>query len=166
MMHTRSVLLLMLGLAHPLLAQLQHGQLGARVAVTFGRFGRPVQWVPREDFFSFALLWGACVALLPLAIALLIQRVPAVLFSIPRREYWLSPDRVGTLRRVLSQWMLGVGLLTAGFSLGVFWLTLSANSRRPIVLPNVFFLLLAFFLVALLCALLLLLARLSRDEQS
>lgn len=161
---SRSLLLLALGVAHPVLAVWRGDALGAQVAVTFGRFGRPVQWMAREDFSAFALLWGALVALLPLAVAWLLQWVPPTLFSIPRKRYWLEPRRLPKLRRLLSQWMLGVGVLTAAFSLGVFSLLLSANASRPVVLPNAFFLLLAFFLVVLLCSVVLLLARLGRDE--
>src|SRR6516225_6714532 len=68
-------------------------QLPVRMASHFDPYGRPNGSLPKETFFlvmAFAIVMtGAIGFLLPLAVA----AAPAELINLPRKDYWLGPER-------------------------------------------------------------------------
>lgn len=159
----RALLLVAVGAAHPLVVAVWRDALPERVAVTFGRFGRPVAWTPVDGLLVAALVWGIGLVVVYASLARLLRRAPAAWIQIPHREQWLVGEREAAARDFLSQWMLGVGLWTGLFSLAVLGVVVFANTQRPIVLPNVFFLLLAAYLIVLLVSVAALFVRFRRE---
>ena len=134
------------------------------VAVRFGRYGRPTNWADRLEFATVVVLLALGTVLLPVLIQWAIRRVPAKLISVPRHDYWFHPERAAAARDLLGQWILGIGWLTGGFSLGVTWLIARANLSDPVRFPNLFFLFFAAYGIILLVAISVLVFRLRRGS--
>lgn len=68
-------------------------QLPERMASHFDAYGRPNGWQPKETFFLVMgvviFMTGAIGFLIPRAIA----AAPAGLINLPRKDYWLAPER-------------------------------------------------------------------------
>ena len=97
-------------------------QLPNRMASHFDIYGRPNGWQPKEAFFLTMALaivaTGAIGFLLPRAIA----AAPAGLINLPRRDYWLAPDRrEATFRFLRSRF--------AWFACGALFVLLYAASE-------------------------------------
>src|SRR5215471_2062897 len=97
-------------------------QLPVRMASHFDPYGRPNGSLPKETFFlvmAFAVVMtGAIGFLLPIAVA----AAPAELINLPRKDYWLGPERrEETLRflRARLEW----------FACGVLFVLLYATSQ-------------------------------------
>ena len=138
--------------------------LPSRVATTFGQFGAPVAFSSRSGFVFFSAVMMAVVVAVFAGARHLVRVAPERSLSLPRRDFWLHPDRVDATRAMLGDWLLGIGVLTAAFSLVVTYLVVRANLTEPVRLPNVFFLFLAAYLVLTLVGVAFLVMRLVRSE--
>jgi uncharacterized membrane protein len=126
-------------------------RLPAIVATHFGGEGVANGWMTRDGYRAFILLFVAVVpAVVVLAIGLLPRALPNFT-NIPRRDYWLAPERRQTTFDYLLAQAGWFGCLIVWFIAGIHYLLLRANATSPAHLPAVpFVVLLAAFLVGLL----------------
>lgn len=131
-----------------------------RVATHFGLGGRADGWMSRFSYLVFTGAAPVAIALIFAAVSALTQFLPAHCITIPRRDFWLVPERraltAGIIRNRLA-WLLCLFTL---FFAGLYGLTLVANRTQPPELPMGGLLMLAvFFLVATIAWMALLLMR-------
>ena len=103
------------------------------VASSFGAQGRPRAFQPRVFFFG--LMWGVVLLMvfafvgIPKLIGLLDPRW----LNIPNKAYWTEPQRVPSLKRLMSSEMSWFGALIIGFLVFVMQLVLNSNlAREPL----------------------------------
>lgn len=68
-------------------------KLPDRVATHFDVAGNPDDWMSKQSATIVSLVLAIGLPLLFYAVGLLIRIVPASTINIPRREYWLAPER-------------------------------------------------------------------------
>jgi len=96
-------------------------QLPDRMASHFDLYGRPNGSLPKETFFlgmALAIVMIGIEFLLPIAVA----AAPAELINLPRKDYWLGPERRKETFRFLRarlEW----------FACGVLFVLLDATSQ-------------------------------------
>ena len=109
--------------------------LPERVATHFGLEGKANGWMSHGIYLSFAGAFPLVIALVFAGVAALAQLLPARYFNLPRRDFWLAPERrattVGIIRSRLT-WLLC--LMTLFFA-GLHGLTIAANRIHPPQLP-------------------------------
>jgi signal transduction histidine kinase len=94
------------------------GKLPDRVASHFGLHGEPNAWMSRTGDLVFFAAAGVGIPMLIIGLAYAIKYLPNSLVNLPRREYWLAPERhAETCRyiRTRSLWFaaMSLALLTA-----------------------------------------------------
>lgn len=102
-------------------------QLPDRLATQFDFQGNPVEWMNKS---SATLLSILLVTLLPLffgGISLAIWRLPTSLINLPKRDYWLAPQRREASLEWLTCWLLWYSLLLTVFLVSLNHLTFLAN---------------------------------------
>ena len=105
--------------------------LPPRVASHFGAEGRANGWMSRSVYLVFTGALPALLALIFAGIARMIRSLPAKFINIPRKDYWLAPERreaTALLIRNRLAWLLC--LLTLFFG-GLHGLTVAANRITP-----------------------------------
>jgi serine/threonine-protein kinase len=114
---------------------LSASQLPERVATHFGAGGEPNGWMTRAQHVQFTLLFGLLVPAFFLGIFAAIRPLGDRWLNIPRKDYWLAPER----REETYDFIMRLGFWLAGmfiaFLAGIHWSILTANARTPIVLP-------------------------------
>lgn len=113
-------------------------QLPPRVAIYFGISGRADGWGQPETlvlvmFASTAVLAACCHGL-----AAAIAALPASLFNIPDKAYWLSPERSAETRARVAVFLVVMGHVSVLFMCGVTHLALTANLTTPPRLATAF----------------------------
>jgi tRNA A-37 threonylcarbamoyl transferase component Bud32 len=121
--------------------------LPERVATHFGFNGQPDGWMSRRAYLAFEYGFPALIAGLFAGLSALVRMLPAWCINIPRKDYWLAPERralTGRLLRNRMGWLLC--LLTLFFA-GLHVLTVQANRAVPPQLPmgGLLLLVIAFF---------------------
>ena len=95
-------------------------QLPDQVAHHFGASGQPDAWGSKMNFLIIYLVTVAIMAATFLGAGLVIPRIPDSQISLPRKDYWLAPERrQQTLDYVLQQ-LLWLGSLTMLLLLDMF----------------------------------------------
>jgi len=122
-----------------------YARLPERMASHFGADGVANGWMTRDGYFWFMVGIVTLVSLTMLAAFGSIRFLPNSLINIPRRDYWLAPERrdetAGTMMRY-GLWMIGLNSL---FFLAIHLLVVAANATQPARLSNdVWWLLVAF----------------------
>ena len=116
-------------------------QLPERVAIHFGALGRANGWTGRDQAaMFFEALTVVPVIFLVLATAMHV--LPAGLFNLPHRDYWLAPERREETVATVSRQLIWMACLMTLFLAGIFWLTVIANRLAPPRLPMDWFVLL------------------------
>lgn len=102
-------------------------ELPERVASHFDGAGNPNGWSSKSSFCtSFAVLQGfLCVFFLGLTVG--IRRVPTALINLPRKSYWLAPERRESTFDFLGRQLLSFALVTQLFFVAIFHLVIRAN---------------------------------------
>jgi len=123
------------------------GDLPERVATHFGFNGQPDGWMSRRTYLAFEYGFPALIAGLFAGLSALVRVLPAWCINIPRKDYWLAPERralTGRLLRDRLGWLLC--LLTLFFG-GLHVLIVQANRDAPPQLPmgGLLLLIIAFF---------------------
>jgi serine/threonine protein kinase len=107
------------------------GQLPVQVASHFGAEGQPNGWMSRSTYLVFLgampLLFGGMAIL----ISWLTQHLPARFINIPRRDFWLTPERRPETAAFLRQRMFWLSVLMTLFFAGLHLLTVHANRLTP-----------------------------------
>ena len=106
-------------------------ELPDRVATHFDGEGRPNDWMSRPGYLLFVgalpLLFGG----LAIGVGCMTRTLPARFFNIPRRDFWLTPERRPALAVFLRARMFWLSCLVTGFFAGLHGLTLHANHLQP-----------------------------------
>lgn len=127
-----------------------YSQLPDPVASHFGADGQADGWLSRRGYFIL-------VAGLPLFLGGLFWLIarqgvhfPRAI-NIPRRDYWLTPERRACTSDLLLCWLLWLGTLLTGFIGGTHELTVQANQVQPpqLATGGLLALLISFFLALL-----------------
>ena len=100
-----------------------HFRLPERVPVHFGPSGEPDRWSSRNE-----LTWGmAGVGIFYLLLfglgAFLFPKIPARLWNLPNRDYWLAPERRRATGDALNVYYLAIGIATVLLTCFVHWAT-------------------------------------------
>ncbi len=107
-------------------------QLPPRVASHFDLEGRPNDWMSRASYLA---LFG-CLPLLFGGVAVLIswmtRRLPARFINIPRRDFWLTPERRPAVAAFLRRRIFWLAVLMTAFLTGLHLLTVHANQSVPV----------------------------------
>jgi serine/threonine-protein kinase len=111
-------------------------ELPDRVATHFGFGGEPDGWMSRQAAVTFTGVMGIGLPFLLIALAWLIRVLPPSLINIPRREYWLAPERRPYATALLFRHMLWLACLVVCFMGGIHYTLVRANQTVPPHMPN------------------------------
>jgi uncharacterized membrane protein len=114
-------------------------QLPERVAIHFGVGGGANRWTDRsQTIFFFETL--TAVPVFFVALAVVMRWLPAGVFNLPNRDYWLAPERRAQTVGIISRQLIWMGCLMVLFLAGIYYLTIQANRTTPAQLPMSLFL--------------------------
>ena len=123
-----------------------YARLPERMASHFDANGVANGWMSRDGYVWFMVGVVTFGSLTMVAALGLIRYLPNAVVNIPRRDYWLAPERrdetASTLMR-FGLWMAGLNSL---FFLAIHLLVVAANKSQPATLSNGVWWLLAAFL--------------------
>jgi uncharacterized membrane protein len=123
-----------------------YARLPARVASHFGANGVANGWTSRDGYVWFMVGIATLVSVTLLAAFGSVRYLPSALVNIPRRDYWLAPERRDeTARTLMRSGLLMVGL-TSLFFLAIHLLIVAANQSQPPKLSGAAWAVLAGFL--------------------
>ena len=109
----------------------QHGQLPDRMAVHFDGSGTPDRWSGKWEMTGAMLGVALLYSLLFGLSSMMLPKLPRRLWNLPRKDYWLAPERVAETLTSFGRdflWMGTVMLLLMGY---VQWDVFQANTVRP-----------------------------------
>jgi uncharacterized membrane protein len=122
-------------------------ELPPMVASGFDAAGNAHAMTTRESYRSGVMFTGV---LMPLCMALMIffaSMAPPGLISIPNREYWLQPERIGDMKKYITQWGIAIAVGLCVFMAGIHMLILAAHASKPPVLSQAVWVLAVVFLL-------------------
>ena len=106
-------------------------QWPAQVATHFDLRGTPDRWMDRVwNIVAYSAL-GVGLPLMIYGIFSLCSRFPTNMINLPRRDYWLAPERRAATFVELRRQALWLGCLIVLFVAGLYVLTLEANRHDP-----------------------------------
>jgi uncharacterized membrane protein len=122
-----------------------YSRLPERMASHFDASGVANDWMSRDGYVWFMVGVVTFVSLTMLAAFGSVRFLPNAVINIPRRDYWLAPERRDETARTLMRF----GLLMVGFEslffLAIHLMVVAANESQPARLSNdVWWLLVAF----------------------
>ena len=123
-------------------------QLPDPVASQFGNGGEVTNRMPRDAYQAFMTGMTLLIPLVLFAFQVWLPRVATRFVSIPRRAYWLAPERRAQMLDYLERHTLIFGSAPALFFAGMHWMIVDANSRVPPQLDNSLLLAMAGLFVA------------------
>jgi len=106
-------------------------QLPERVATHFNGSGDPNGWMSRSTNQMFMLVFGLVFPLLVVLLCYLTRFLPSGLVNIPRRDYWLAPQRRKETSDYLVRHSLWFGCLAVCFVIGIQYSIVQANRLSP-----------------------------------
>jgi uncharacterized membrane protein len=110
-------------------------QLPERVATHFGAEGRANGWMSRQGYLLFEAAFPLLISLFLAGTSSLTSRFPARFVNLPRKDFWLAPERRALTAGILLSRMTWLACLMTLFFGGLHALTLAANRVRPAQLP-------------------------------
>jgi uncharacterized membrane protein len=122
-------------------------ELPPMVASGFDAAGNPHKMTTRESYRSGVIFTAV---FMPLCVALMIlfaSMASPGLISIPNREYWLRPERIGDMRKYITQWGIAFAIGLGVFMTGIHTLILAAHMSKPPVLSQAVWVLVVVFLL-------------------
>ncbi len=123
---SRAVILALVALAL-LLAAHYAPLLPDPVASHFNSAGQPNDWMSRNGFIAFNLVMLVGMAALFLGLPPLLSKIPNEWINMPRKDYWLAPERRAETLDTMARWMEWLGVATLALLLGITQLTIEAN---------------------------------------
>ena len=105
-------------------------QLPDQVATHFNSEGLPDAWGDKGSFLFSLLLAYLVVVVAVLPWPWIINRVPHSLLNLPRKDYWLAPERSETTMANLKEQLHWFNVATVAFMGWVFNLILQANLKE------------------------------------
>jgi uncharacterized membrane protein len=118
------------------------------MATHFGLHGQADGWSSRASFFILTYAILAVMVLSLGTIAWLLPRFPDSAINLPRKDYWLAPQRRAETMRINQQVLGWILVLTCLFLLVLDQLVILANLNPPPRLPAAFLWLLGIYLAA------------------
>lgn len=111
-------------------------RLPAQVASHFDFAGNPNGWSSREAFFTTCFVSFAATTAFLVVLLVALPWIPKGLINLPRRDYWLAPERrsatFADMRRRLAWFVFATQL----FLLAVFQLAIEANLAAEVRLET------------------------------
>jgi len=104
-----------------------HGQLPETVASHFNAAGKADGWSSRTTFTALYLFTVAIMALCFLLPMGLLPKIPDSMINMPRKDYWLAPERRDATFEVVREYMHWIGTATMLFLIYMFHETIQAN---------------------------------------
>ena len=133
-----------------IIVQIQYyGALPDKVAVHFNALGQADAWASKQQFFWFNIFLFLAVAVLFQGMILSMPKLPAELLNIPKRRYWLSPQRKEATLRYVMRFLLWIADLTMLFLFGLSYLITQANYYRTNRLSSLFWILFFLYVAAI-----------------
>jgi len=123
-------------------------ELPAKVASHFDGRGDANGWMARAEYLRMLAAIGVILPLFLLGTGLAVRVLPSSSINVPRREYWLAPERRAETTRYLARHMAWLTCFVTAFLMALNWLTVEANRQAPQRLSNVIWVFLAVFLGA------------------
>jgi predicted Ser/Thr protein kinase len=105
--------------------------LPERVASHFGAGGAANGWMTRSGYLAFVAAMPLAIGLLFAGLSGLVRKMPARYVNLPRKDYWLAPERRARTSVLLRGYMLALACLMTLFFGGLHVLTLDANRLQP-----------------------------------
>lgn len=106
-------------------------QLPDTVASHFGAGGKPDGWSSKQAFFTIFAAILAMMVVIFLGIPFAIDKLPASWINLPKKDYWLAPERKPATMWMLSQFFLWYGNATLILLIFTLHLTALANLETP-----------------------------------
>ena len=110
-------------------------QLPERVATHFGGEGRANSWMSRQGYLAFEAVFPLVLGLFMAGTSSLVSLFPARFVNLPRKDFWLAPERRALTAGILRSRMMWLACLMTLFFGGLHALTLEANRVQPPQLP-------------------------------
>lgn len=107
------------------------GQLPARVASHFDAAGLANGFMPRGEYLLFMLVLTLAVPVLVAFVSVVIPRIAPSMLKIPRRDYWLAPERRHEAYATLATSGFLMASIIACFLIALHFVLMSANNRTP-----------------------------------
>lgn len=123
-----------LAIAHALY---YHGQLPDTVASHFGANGEADGWSSKTTFTALYIVTVVAMALCFVGPIWLIPRIPDSMINMPRKDYWLAPERRQATFEVINECLLWFASATMLFLLDMFHQTIQANLGGTSTLSHV-----------------------------
>lgn len=117
--------------------------LPMQVATHFNAAGDPDGWMNRSSHLVAMSLFGFGFPLLFIAVFRSIRWLPSCVVNIPRREYWLAPERRAESERFLLHHSVWLACTASAFVTGLNLLIVASNQSQPPHLPTAWVLMLA-----------------------
>ncbi|MEI7946433.1 MAG: protein kinase [bacterium] len=135
-------------------------QLPERVATHFGFEGRADGWMSRNVYQIFEITFPLVIGLIFTGTSAMIRFFPAKYVNLPRKDFWLVPERRALTASIIRSRMTWLACLMTLFFGGLHVLTLEANRVQPPQLPmGGLLMVVMFFLISLMIWVILLLMR-------
>ena len=129
-----------------------YSELPERVASHFGSSGAADGWTSRTAFVATYVGLIGAMGLLYNGLAWGLPRLPVSMINLPRRDYWLSPERRERTLQDLGEQIAEIGTAFVLFLMLVFHLSIRANLDKTFRLdPAVVGSALIVFLAVLVC---------------
>lgn len=117
--------------AYVVLLALTVSELPVRVATHFGFEGVANGWMSRNAYQIFLFALPLVIGLMLMGVSALVRFCPAQLINLPRKDYWLAPERRALTAAMLRSRMMWLACLMMLFFGGLHVLTLEANRVQP-----------------------------------
>jgi hypothetical protein len=119
--------------------------LPSHVASHFDASGTPDGWMSRNTYLGWMSGVAIGVSGVFVSIFLGIRFLPPSTINLPRREYWLAPERSASTMAFLMRAGIWLACISLWLLLGVHLFVLSANSSEPVHLSAAIWLLAPLF---------------------
>lgn len=106
-------------------------QLPGQVASHFNGAGRADGWMTRASYVRFIAVFAIGLPLFVVGVFFLLRFVPNGLINMPRRDYWLAPERRSETFACLFRHSFWLASMTVGLNAGLHTLILEANRQGP-----------------------------------
>jgi len=141
-------------------------ELPERVATHFGFEGRADGWMSRSVYQLFQIAFPLVISLIFAGTSAMIRFFPAKYVNLPRKDFWLVPERRALTASIIRSRMTWLACLMTLFFGGLHVLTLEANRVQPPQLPmGGLLMVMMFFLISLMIWVILLLMRFAETNE-
>ena len=106
-------------------------QLPDLVASHFNARGHPDGWMERSKYLLFTIGLAILMPGLVVGLSYATRFVPNALINLPRREYWLAPERRQESFDFLFEQSLWFGCIAVAFVIAIHFTVIRANTEFP-----------------------------------